>query len=584
MTLHSTDNRSSLKNLAILLAILGLHAFWLLFSGLNFEASDDMAYIKNAIDLTRGSFTLTPHPFSNRFGAFVPLALYYKLFGISPTTTLLAPMIPSLILVATVFLVARRIGGIHAAIWSAVLLAFNTNQLFFALTVDDDIVVSTIMTVTAAWIFFQRNQGEGSAAFARGAVVGILFSLGVLTKLSVTWMLPFGIALLWHDLRHGRNRAFWLGSFISGTLLGGMYLLVYKVITGDALYVMHGMQNMYDTNRHIGLPSVFKDKSLSQYMDRLTWEPVWLIAKRSGLAILLVLSLPALISLRCAGPGTSALFPPGTRFWTAYGFSVLGMFWFGTTSFSYYNPIGISANYLLPTMGPLSLLAGVVLGRLHQAIDVTLDQTLIRRTGFVLLLLLLGLALFQAQINWYKKESLAAMMAVLLLTGATMIRPLRLPAAALLARGAVTVALLLFAILPQLALRNGELSGEPMNRSERDLAQSFLSKIDRPTVIVTDRRSNKSIPYHFALTLPSNIKLISYKNYAEITPEPGTRYLAWINRDRFRTMNMNYGNAIPVFVKEPPSSWKLIAQQDPIRIYELPEQDPMSAFRRTPTP
>src|SRR5437762_13821353 len=97
---------------------LWLVAYWLRFPH-NYTVSDPWQYALHAHLVATGSyFKAVPSPniFGQRFGTFVPVALVYTLFGMSPQTTALVPLMAGRLFLVSVWLRLPRAAALARVI------------------------------------------------------------------------------------------------------------------------------------------------------------------------------------------------------------------------------------------------------------------------------------------------------------------------------------------------------------------------------------------------------------------------------------------------------------------------------------
>jgi len=179
--------------------------------------------------------------------------------------------------------------------------------------------------------------------------VGLLF-IAFLAKLSAYWALPLWVWALITDLK-GNDwnkllRKFWLPVLAIGLLLGAAYLAASNVIWGDPIARLKSIQAL--TGEHLW---AWDKASDWEFIKRLTISPVRLFANQYGFAILFFSLLGVVVTPRTMQP------------WGIYAFSCVLLFWFGSTSFSSYEPMPLMPRMILPALPAFYILAGFTLSR-----------------------------------------------------------------------------------------------------------------------------------------------------------------------------------------------------------------------------
>jgi hypothetical protein len=97
-----------------------------------YHGYDDVHYIQRAFDLSRGGFTPPASDWAARIGVVLPTALVYRLFGVTPLTTIAFPFLCSLLGIGAAFALGKRLYGARSALVAALLLAILPLDAIFA--------------------------------------------------------------------------------------------------------------------------------------------------------------------------------------------------------------------------------------------------------------------------------------------------------------------------------------------------------------------------------------------------------------------------------------------------------------------
>ena len=541
----------------LLLALLSHVGLFLGLHG-NFEFDRDAPhYARISHELEQGTFELAPHPFSQRFGVTVPTAVSYRLFGVNPISTTLWPLLCSLAAIVIVFSATARFFGGRTAAIAAVLLAFNLVEVRYSSRLVPDLIVSTLMLATAALVHAGRYSESRHRQLLTGVFTASALSLAVLAKETAIWIVPFLIVIMVGDLVRRRYRYLWAAVAICGLLWLGVILFAYHEATGDALFRLSGIDTTHNARSWS-----FYGRSHEEYVERLTIGPARFFLEQPGFFLLIALALPA--SLNVLRP--ARLLPPGVRYWGAYLATLFVVFWFGTTSFDFYNPLPLVERFLIPLIPPLCILAAVTLTHLQGRGART------HRFGIGLsaATYLLGALLLGIQ-GW----TLALVYGAL---GLVMAGLWHLPPG----RSFASLALRTFAALLYVApLVDYARSGDPLEHPETFTAEQAIiarhtgSPIP-PTSILTDEHSAFVLPFYFSPEGRKQLRVLAWDDGREFWRDDGRRKLVYVHHNRLRAMSINWGTETPNYALNPPEEWRLlelieVEGRPTISLYEIDE-------------
>jgi 4-amino-4-deoxy-L-arabinose transferase-like glycosyltransferase len=322
---------------AVLLAALGYRCFGL--TGDMFF--DPIIYAQNAYNLLQGTFTLkTDSWYAHRLPVFLPVVPLYALFGVGTATSRLWPLLISLVQVALVIWVGRRLFDRTTAILAGVLVALTPLDAVYGSVLQPDTIMATFLTAAAGfWIASLERVPRHPRAYP--FLSGLCFALAVVTRENAAVLLVFYLSsLLW---RRPRARIL-LDAVLGGMLVVVPLLAVYAVTTGDPFFRVRAVALAY------GAP-------VMQEGSRFGFYPSLLRHVRhavTGLA-------PALFALGILG---GFLRPNRSRIWLIlWAIPVLLHLQFGSMSVTHYIPILKRERFLAPLTAPLALLtASVLLG------------------------------------------------------------------------------------------------------------------------------------------------------------------------------------------------------------------------------
>ena len=175
--------------------------------------------------------------------------------------------------------------------------------------------------------------------------------LAFLAKLSAYWVAPVWIVVFALDMkarRHDLWRHFYLPALLTGMVLGVLYLLYNAWAWGDPLIRFSNVSDVVEA----GLWAINGPDAGQVMLKRLTIEPVGFLLRTLGIVL-----VPALFAI--------SFIPRHLWIWAGDTFSCLFFFWFGTRSFSSYQPLPMYDRYILPVLPGLCILAGHFLANLR---------------------------------------------------------------------------------------------------------------------------------------------------------------------------------------------------------------------------
>jgi 4-amino-4-deoxy-L-arabinose transferase-like glycosyltransferase len=549
-----TPWRTALRRPAVVLAVLlGVHALaWWLQPFAFLDDLDSPHYARIAAEMQAGKFTLEPHTFHYRFGVTLPTAAVYGALGVGPRTTTVWPLVASLLTIVGVFAIAERSFGRNAALLAALLLATNPVQVEYAAHLLPDIVVSGFMLASVALLDAAREPDRaagvpgGGRPWLFGSLCVLSLLAAALTKETAVWAALFFLGVLVLDLARRRNLRLWTAIVASGAVALGLFLLAYAVATGDPLHILEVMERTHNAS----VQASFVGKSSDQYFDRLTLATVRFLVEQLGYGHLALLAIPALVHLVRPLRRMSS----GARFWAAYTVVLLLCFWFGSTSLRSYNPLPISARFLMPLVAPLSLLGGVVLAGV-----VSEDE---RERGSRVALLVAAAAFGAAGVALASSRPARAAMyggvglalGFLATPAAGMLRGLPARAARL-----AVVAGLSLGILVYCGLKGGVRQPNPLRVLEREFVAEHIATLPDAPLVLTDNHSAFVLPMLLRRDGASGVRIVDWNDAAAVQAHAGERAYVFVDQTTLGMLAEWLGRPIHGFALAPPPHWRRLA-------------------------
>ncbi|OSM01738.1 hypothetical protein MAIT1_01768 [Magnetofaba australis IT-1] len=546
------------------MAILALHLGLCLWSGPILESSDDLFFAVRSHNLLEHGFAPANHPHEHRIGLYAPVALIFSQLGVNVSSMALWPLLCSLALVAALYWAGARLAGPAAGLAAALLLAVNPFQIIHAMTLTADGPLALFYFLSGLFLFLGRREPPRATLYALLFVLA--FTAGFLTKLPIIWMLPLILFLLVRDWRAGEHRRFWGVAIGGGVAAMVVYFGAYAYLFDDPLMRFHSVEKVInvapeDANLQ-GQRLTIRGKPLEFLVERLTSGPVMLILERQGLSLAWLLWLPALLLTLIR----SRVMPRGSGFWVGHALSFLLLFWFGSTSLSEYNPVGLLGYYLVPLLAPFSLLGGVLLARAMTPPEAprAIPWTLAGLSLYLIALLPLLQKLGAHKIHILLLAAVLMMLLVYRLLAPRVTLLDRVPPA--LPIGAVALGLI---ATPALLLARGQIGPFPYQAAEQRIIQSHFAQLDAPTALVSDPRTLDTARLYLGLKPPADLTLADWRDIDTLLSRADAAPLyVLLNDARIKAMGSTYGQMAPQQFAALTAQWRKVESQSGVTLYQ----------------
>jgi 4-amino-4-deoxy-L-arabinose transferase-like glycosyltransferase len=329
--------------------------------------SDDINYSGFAQQIADLRYVPEYHHQAIRYGLLVPVALVYKLAGVSEVATVVVPLVASALAVVVLARIGLRMFGVSAAMIAALLLATFPLQLRYASILVPEPILSCYLLI-GVLVYVNANA---KASILRGAIAGAFVGLAYLTKEPALFVAP---ALVIHAALARRWRDA-LGVVLGVGLVIGAEHTYYVATTGDLLFRPHAMA-VHNRNVGADLPPDDPDSSSRVDLVRRLFKvyPRRMLVPNDNFGIhsIAVLVLATIAVFRFRKDSRSHLL----LLWAAIPWLYTN---FGTTSFTRYVTIPPGSRYIDLCYPPLFLLAGWLIA------DVTRENPRLKRTAVVAL-------------------------------------------------------------------------------------------------------------------------------------------------------------------------------------------------------
>jgi dolichyl-phosphate-mannose-protein mannosyltransferase len=277
------------------------------------------------------------HPFVLRLGLTAPIALLYRLFGVSPLATNLPSLLAGLGIIAIAYAAASTP---RAKLLAAGFAAVCTPLVVDGHELTADLVCAAVMAASILCLA-RRDRPRGARWVVAAAVVW--FAAFQVKEVAV-WCAPVWIWAVVRDLRAHGGR--WVVHTFApaaavGAVLAAGYLVLCTVLWGDPLARFHGIEDAASGHYWSlgGHPT-------REWVARLTWQPPALLYR-----MLRALLLPAVLS--------PWLVRGRDRIWVLATAAILLLYWFGSTTFASYLPLPAQRRMVLPVLPGLLVLAAL---------------------------------------------------------------------------------------------------------------------------------------------------------------------------------------------------------------------------------
>lgn len=252
--MNAADNRARhWRRLWPVLAVLALAVLARTVTFRGFSASDDADYARVAWSLAQGEFPpseagVPPH-YPSRLGLVAPVALCFRLFGVTEPALLLFPLLMSAASLALAYALGRAFFSRRVGLIALLLFAVMPIDCQFATWLLTDVPASFWAGAgMLALVLGHRAESNGRKALAGFAAAGG-FALAWLTRTQVAHLAPFvvGALLLW-AWRDRRN--LWLAGAAALGVAACVLAegLLYLATQGDFFYVLHAAERTYQAH------------------------------------------------------------------------------------------------------------------------------------------------------------------------------------------------------------------------------------------------------------------------------------------------------------------------------------------------
>lgn len=279
-----TSSRGFLTLLLLALALMA-HHFWGYVGHFGF---DDVHYARLSKQFADGIFYTSGDHYTYRWGLIWLNGLVYKAFGMSDHSSAIVPMAATLFSVWLVWAMSASL-SFPIRVFSMAFTALSQWVFFYSDKIMPDILVMFATTAAIASIYHHRFgswQGKPMrSALALAASLAFCF----LCKETVLLSLPLFGWLILVDVLRGERKRFWALAVLFGLLSAVVYFTSIYFLTGDVL----GRVRAIAANSYFN-PCSYDQLPIEHLFRRISHE-LWSVFFNTGVAVAWVFFLPMLL-------------------------------------------------------------------------------------------------------------------------------------------------------------------------------------------------------------------------------------------------------------------------------------------------
>lgn len=227
-------------------------AFYMRFAFFSVPGSDDIAYAKNAFDIANGNFEIHAHPFSNRIGLIIPVAIVYKLFGVNEYTSIVYPFLCSIAHSILTFVSGTLFFNFRVGIFAMLLMLFLPLDIVYATLLMPDLPASTFISICSIIFLYCEKKyvkWENLLYFISGLSLGWAYLIKEDSLFFITFLIIYMIIFLFK-----RKAKFSWIYLMFGILVPIITECAYYFFkTGDVFYRIYGIETIHNVSVWSGI-------------------------------------------------------------------------------------------------------------------------------------------------------------------------------------------------------------------------------------------------------------------------------------------------------------------------------------------
>lgn len=316
-----------------------LHLVLSLALGTPWPGTDDLCYLNQAEKVVNGTYHFDESPKNQRIAIILPTYVAIGLFGKTPLTIALYPLLCSMISILMVMWFLKS--NATTAILSGLLLACNITQITFARVLFPDVILA-LFIFASIYLVWNRKSGH----WFRPTAAALLLVSGFFVKQLIVLVVPYLGFIVIKDLIKGEHVRFARIFILTLTIsTASVVILVYN-LTGDWFFLL----NTIEANHN----EVFASLDGLALWNRLTYEPLLFLSGLTGFWPLLILAAAGMMSKK------ESVQEGKLRELFLY---LLLVFWLASTSIKSYSPVLLLDRMWMPLLIPLCGLAAIGFGK-----------------------------------------------------------------------------------------------------------------------------------------------------------------------------------------------------------------------------
>lgn len=227
-------------------------AFYMRFVFFSVFGSDDLAYAKNAFDMANGNFKIQAHPFANRIGLILPVAVLYKLFGVNEYTSIVYPFLCSIAHSILTFVSGILFFNFRVGIFAMLLMLFLPLDIVNATLLMPDLPASTFISICSI-IFLYCERSTTKRKDILYFLAGISLGWAYLIKETSVFFFVFLIIYMTFSVIKKKPKFGWIYLGIGILLPVIIEAIYYFWKTGDVFFRVHGIETSENTSPFSGI-------------------------------------------------------------------------------------------------------------------------------------------------------------------------------------------------------------------------------------------------------------------------------------------------------------------------------------------
>lgn len=486
------------KVIASIVLFIGISFYFFGFESYYFY--DDVTYMRYADTINKGIFHLQKDNFCTRFGLILPVSFFYKIFNINQITSTITSLLFWSGSVIVCYKVLKK--DLLACSLATIFCGLDYYHIFFNNKLYPDMAVA-FFGVCGLYFLHKQYFNKDSRENINVIGVSICFMLAFISKTTIVYILPFYAYLLIYSIFNKINIQFWIKTFVLSLILFIVYFSVFYMLTNDPFFIFTTIENT-----HYSSDLSYSNKGFWVMFKRLTYEPILMLIN-CGMILPLVFNIFQFKK-------TITTFNE-KHFWFTACLSILIMFWFGSLSFTFYQPMSLNPRMLILLAPPLAIYAGFSIKDFELS-----NKNLILHLIIIIVIILITIKfisfsksiiyciIFITFLILYFKKNIKLLIIGLLIT---------------------------LSIQPIYGIFKPKIYGF---EEEKSIFENYLiPNKNEKLIIITDNRLVKSWDYYLQFNKPAKWQFIEFKNFDSSQISTNTKIYFLVNKGFCEYLNIN---------------------------------------------